>query len=139
MALSNQTGYADFYISEGASDGSSSLLKPKAHLKYHPDVHFRHTISIKTITLDDWALENNAHHIDFLWLDLQGAELRVLKTATSILSTVKAIHAEISLVETYEGVESYDELSRWLFKHGFRVEKEQLPWPDMGNVLFVRE
>ena len=40
IALSNETGMQDFYISEGDSDGSSSLLPPKDHLRDHPDTIF---------------------------------------------------------------------------------------------------
>jgi hypothetical protein len=49
------------------------------------------------------------------------------------------IYTEVSLVETYEGVALYPELKAFLIEQGFVVKQEQLPWPDMGNVLFVRE
>jgi hypothetical protein len=42
LALSNNTGTATMHVSTGASDGSSSLLPPKEHLKEHPDVMFLH-------------------------------------------------------------------------------------------------
>src|SRR5438132_8350317 len=75
LALSSKTGKAKFYVSSGSSDGSSSLLEPKEHLQDHPDVLFKKTIDVITITLDDWAAQHGIDHIDFLWLDMQGAEL----------------------------------------------------------------
>ena len=41
LALSDKNGFAEFYISEGASDASSSILPPKEHLLDHPEVLFR--------------------------------------------------------------------------------------------------
>jgi FkbM family methyltransferase len=139
LGLSNQTGVQELHVSSGASDGSSSFLQPKDHLTDHPDVFFEEDITVHAITLDDWAASANINHVDMLWLDMQGYELEVLKASTAILPTVKAIHMEVSLRSTYDGVPLYHELREWMAEQGFRVEVEALPvgW-DMGNVLFVR-
>ncbi len=81
LALSYKNGIAKIHVSSGQSDGSSSLLMPKEHLKHHPKVIFDKILEIQTITLDNWALENNISSIDFLWLDMQGAELSMLKSS----------------------------------------------------------
>lgn len=138
MALSSSTGTAIMHVSSGASDGSSSLLTPKEHLKEHPDVVFLNKIRASTTTLDDWARKYNVSKVDFLWLDIQGHELSVLKAAPHTLKKVKAIYTEVSLKEMYEGGALYSELCNWLTYLGYHVEAEELPWPDMGNVLFVR-
>lgn len=138
LALSNVNGDTDLFVSGGESDGSSSLLPPKEHLNVHPSVSFDNKIPVKTVTLDDWARANNIKKVDFLWLDLQGLELKVLKTGTELLRSVRAIHSEVSLVENYEGGELYSVLKEWLESKGFRVVREELPWVDMGNVLFVK-
>ena len=137
-ALSNKTSSELMYVSGGKDNGSSSLLVPKEHLRAHPTITFEETINVKTITLDTWAKDNNIDHIDLLWFDLQGMELDVLKASPNILKTVQVIHTEVSLIETYEKVPLYQELKDWLCKRGFIVVKEELPWKDMGNVLFVR-
>ncbi len=139
LALSDRTGEAKMYVSSGASDGSSSLLVPKEHLTEHPGVRFLKQVKVSTITPDDWVMRHNIRRVDFMWLDLQGHELSVLKAASRILNTVSAIYTEVSLKEMYEGGSQYPNLRQWLEEHGFRVESEELPWPDMGNVLFVRQ
>jgi FkbM family methyltransferase len=139
LALSNMRGTAKMFVSSGSSDGSSSLLLPKEHLSEHPDVIFDAQVDVKTVTLDDWARENNIKRVDFLWLDLQGHELAVLQSATKVLETVSAIHTEVSIKEMYVGGHLYCELSEWLKQNGFFAVKEELPWPDMGNVLFVKQ
>ena len=138
VALSHTTGSSTMYVSGGSSDGSSSLLSPKEHLKEHPDVEFLKTVQVNTITLDSWAKKHGITHLDFLWLDIQGHELSVLRAAQNILKTIRAIYTEVHLVESYEGGALYPELRSWLESYNFRVEREALPWPDGGNVFFVK-
>jgi hypothetical protein len=123
----------------GASNASSSLLRPKEHVVDHPDVLFNSEIEIQTITLDDWAEKHGVKKVDFLWLDMQGYELAALKAAHVALKSVLAIYTEVSLRETYEGVPLYSDVRDWLEERGFRVEREESPWPDVGNVLLVRQ
>ncbi|MBS1773236.1 MAG: FkbM family methyltransferase [Bacteroidetes bacterium] len=140
VALSNENGKAKFFVSEGKSDGSSSLLQPKEHLIDHPSVTFDESIEVDTMTLDSWAAKYNVPKVDMLWLDMQGFELHMLKASKVILDTVKVIHTEVSLKETYEGVGQYNELKDWLATKGFKVQLECIPdGYDMGNVLFVRQ
>jgi FkbM family methyltransferase len=139
LALSNATGDAEIFVSSGASNGSSSLLTPKEHIADHPDVHFRDKIKIKTITLDEWAVQNNVDHVDFAWLDMQGFELPVLKASRVIAKTLKVIYTEVSLKEMYEGSILYPELKQWMIESGFRIELEDMPFDDFGNVLFVKD
>jgi FkbM family methyltransferase len=140
VALSNKNGEQVMHVSSGASDGSSSFLQPKEHLTDHPDVFFNKDITVQTITLDDWAAQQQLDHIDLLWLDMQGFELEVLRASSVILPTVKAIHMEVSTRATYESVPLYNEVRSWMEANGFCVEVEAIPqgW-DMGNVLFVRK
>lgn len=140
LALSNENGSASMYVSSGKSDASSSLLAPTGHLKDHPDVHFKDRIVTQTITLDDWAGANKISQLDFLWLDMQGFELPMLQASAKILSTVKVIHTEVSMRETYSNAILYAEFREWLKGRGFEVIMEAIPTgTDMGNVLFVRK
>jgi FkbM family methyltransferase len=140
LALADNNGTVPFHISGGASDGSSSILAPKEHLIDHPNVSFTETISVQCKTLDAWAKENNIGKIDLLWLDMQGFELQMLMASPEMLKKVTAIHTEVSVKETYEGVATYEKLKAWLEQQGFRVQLEAIPagW-DMGNVLFIRK
>lgn len=139
IALSATDGEADMYISSGDSDGSSSLLKPKEHIRDHPEVYFDNVTKVKCSTIDSWASENNVANVDMLWLDMQGAEQRMLMASTKILDKVKVIHTEVSLHETYEGVESYKVFKKFLKKKGFRIVAEAIPKGTCGgNVLFSR-
>jgi len=76
--------------------------------------------------------------VDLLWLDLQGYELDVLKAGLAVLENVQAIYTEVNLKELYVGAPLYGELREWLEVRDFKVEVEDIPWEDGGNVLFVR-
>ena len=107
IALNHFDGEAEIYVSSGDSDGSSSLLKPKKHIVDHPKVLFNEVEKVKCKKLDSWAKENNVKKVDMLWLDMQGAEQKMLMVSNEILNSVSVIHTEVSVRETYEGVEDY--------------------------------
>lgn len=140
IALSDKNGVEEFFLSEGESDASSSLLPPLSHLKDHPETLFREKVIVETLTLDAWAAKNGIDHVDLLWLDMQGFEMNMLQAGKQILNTVKVIHTEVSTRETYKGVALYTEYKSFLKSEGFEVVLEAIPngW-DMGNVLFVRK
>ena len=140
LALSGRSGKQEMHVSSGASDASSSLLAPKSHAVDHPDVHFDGECTVECMTLDGWAQANGVSDIAFLWLDLQGCELDVLRSGIGVLQNVRAIHTEVSTRETYTGAVLYPELKAWLSEQGFAARIEAIPdGNDMGNVLFVRE
>lgn len=139
LALSDRSGKVIFHKSSGRSDASSSLLKPKDHLEAHPDVYFDEELEVSAVNLDEWSNQNDVKKIDFMWLDMQGHELNMLKGCPQILSSAKAIYSEVSLIETYEGVALYPEFRQFMEDNGFEVFIEYLTWKDMGNVLFLKK
>jgi len=141
-ALSDQSGFASFYVSYyfNLLGASSSLLSPKEHLDLAPDVKFPQKIEVKTVTLDEWARKNGVKSVDFLWLDMQGFELNMLK-ASKIAKTAKIIYTEVELVEAYEGQYLYDDVCSWMQNNGFRLLgidfNEETDW--YGNAVFIAE
>jgi FkbM family methyltransferase len=141
-ALGATSGTFQMHISgEGSSGGtqSSSFLKPTAHTTAaYSFLRFESKADVSVVRLDDWATRRGITQLDFLWLDLQGFELEALKGAGDLLSTVSAVHAEVSNVELYEGAPLYPEVLAWMRSHGFIPVAEAL-FRIGGNVLFVRE
>lgn len=150
MALFEKNGIAKFYnsVSDFApnkSFASGSLLAPKEHLKSVSWVKFDKTFEVPTITLDSWALENKIDHIDFIWFDMQGVELNVIKSSPKIISTVKAIYTEVEFVEFYKGQYLYKDVKDYLQKLGFEIiaadftdDEIETKHLEEGNVLFIR-
>jgi FkbM family methyltransferase len=139
-ALGAKPGRFEMHISgTSPSSGtqSSSLLKPSAHTEAYEDVQFTSTTQVSVVRLDEWATAHQISHVDFLWLDLQGFELEALKGSGDLLSTVSAVHAEVSNVQLYEGAPLYPEVLDWMANRGFFPAVEAL-FRIGGNVLFVR-
>jgi len=145
LALSNQTGTATFYMSEkptkpGLASQAGSLWKPKERLKHSP-IQFPGTIEVNTVTLDSWAAQHKVDRADCLWLDMQGNELSVLKSAPHILKNVSVIYAEVSFIESYAEMPQMPEVKAWIEAQGFaeigRDFANQTDW-FFGNILFYR-
>jgi len=110
-AISNQNGTTTFYMSSGQEseimpegwDCSGSIRKPKNHLKVHPWCKFEKNIVIETKTLDTWCREQGIDRIDFIWMDVQGAEIDVIRGARNALKKTRYLYTEYSNKELYEG------------------------------------
>lgn len=138
-ALSSKNEVVQMHISSGRSNGSSSLLEPKDHLNFHPDINFNSSIAVETVTVDDFCTAQGIDKIDFMWLDMQGNEWPVLNACEKALAHVKVVFTEVSLIETYKGVMLYPAFKRWMESKGFKAVQEYLKWKDMGNVVFIKE
>jgi FkbM family methyltransferase len=95
-------------------DLSGSIRKPKEHLEVHPGVSFEQAISVKTKTLDTWYEEHGIDIIDFIWMDVQGAELDVFRGGKNALSKTRFIYTEYNNQELYEGQANLKQLLRHL-------------------------
>jgi FkbM family methyltransferase len=137
LALNYQIGTATLYESIGKIDAASSLLAPHDYFNEKPIQFIQ--IEVPTITIDAWTHENDIKKIDFMWLDLQGAELSVLKAAGNILKTVKVIHTEANLIERYKNSPLYPELKDWLESQGFEVIAESFYKGSWGNILLIKK
>lgn len=130
-ALSDADGDATFYVSSGRPPGapresewdygnkSSSLLEPTQHLEVTPWLRFDETVTVPTRTLDRLCRESDVAAIDFIHLDVQGAELKVLSGGEAILGTVRAIWLEVEATELYRDQPLKDTVEEFLTSHGF--------------------
>jgi FkbM family methyltransferase len=129
--------------------GASSLFL--ASKDYTREKYVQKEISVPSNTLDVYCI--NASRPDLLWMDLQGAELMVLKGADCILSDVKCIHIEIGFRPMYVGQPLFFEIDRFLKNRGFELIDIDLGrWPRLlrlykffhfgpwiGNAIYINK
>jgi FkbM family methyltransferase len=78
------------------------------------------TLTIESMTLDDVMAANGLFAAKaLLKIDVQGAELEVLRGATKTLADVRAVLVEMSLLDIHKGVPLAHEVMAWLAEHGF--------------------
>jgi len=125
-AVSDSVGSATFWQSDFSRtaigsedmpegwDRSGSIRRPKEHINVDPWVKFERTITVPTVTLDAWCDENGIDLIDFIWMDVQGAELDVIRGGGKALKKTRFIYTEYSNKELYEGQANLKQILRHL-------------------------
>jgi FkbM family methyltransferase len=112
-AVSDKDGMMDFWLSERIGSQwtcSSSLMQPKSHLEQHPDIRFDQRVQVKSTKLATYCENNNIPHIDFLWMDAQGAEARIIEASIEAIQRTSWIYTEYSNKEDFLGQKSLDEI-----------------------------
>ena len=113
-AISSQTGEFSLYQSGGGKTengivvenyyGSSSIRKPKLVTEARKEMTFTE-ITCNAITFDDYLTREGlaGQVIDFIWADIQGAEVDLIKGGTESFKNVRYFYTEYCDSELYEG------------------------------------
>ena len=101
---------------------SSSLFDLARHKEIWPDVHYVHQINVSSRTLDDLIASGDIDvtGCDFLVMDVQGAELMVLKGSEKFLRALRFIRLEAADFEAYQGAPLRKDIQEFLEDKGFR-------------------
>ena len=130
-----------------ASNGgmSSSMLKPKNHLQEFDFVSFDQTVELVSNRLDHVInfLHQHGHGatcqaLDLLYMDTQGAELKVLRGAGKVLDGINVVLTEVTRNQMYDGAPALNELMAFLEPHGFTLNNINFDKHHHGDALFVR-
>lgn len=135
LALSDKKGTAPFYVAGGAS----SLLKPTAtynNLYFHADL--QNPLIVETVTLDEWASSQGISHIDFMWLDMEGNELHVLKSS-EIMKTTTLIYIEVNCQTFWENCARYEHVKSFLSQQGYEEIWAEITPNWQGNALYLNK
>jgi FkbM family methyltransferase len=98
---------------------SSSLLVPtKENVDYHgSSLEIVEKVKVNVMTLREFILKDK--DVDIIKIDVQGAELDVLKGAKEALKRVKTISIEVEFVSMYEEQPLFGDIDVYLRKEGF--------------------
>lgn len=128
-----------------ASNGqSTSILEFGTHATQYPHIKFVGHDKIKTRTFESLVREHvvdiDLDLYDFINLDVQGAELKVLKGFGPLLDRFpfKAVYCEVNYEEVYKGCCLITELDEFLNSHGFVRVLTAAPEGTWGDALYLR-
>lgn len=80
--------------------------------------------TVETVRLDDLR---EITDLDFLKIDIQGAELEVFRNATEKLSNCLVIQTEVEFLEMYENQPLFTDVDLFLRDHGFILHRFEEP------------
>jgi FkbM family methyltransferase len=134
----------DFFVASNMGQ-SSSILAPKKHLDVFDYVKFDSVIKLKTTTVDHVVklLEENGHasivnSIDTLYMDVQGAEYKVLLGSLKTLKQIKFIYFEVIRGDLYENTSDLKDYMSLLESQGFLLNNINFNSEHHADALFVR-
>lgn len=119
-AVSDQNGTATFYL-ENITGQSNSLVKDyrvtnKIQSKSYLDLQ-KNAVEVETIRLDDFVQQRNINKVDFVKIDIEGAEYMALKGMTRILDV---LHPTMMI----EVTENHEALFNLLKEKGYKIVDE---------------
>lgn len=127
-AIGSIDGSLAFYQSDGAPPGrehefpegwhlSGSIRRPTGHLNTHKWCNFESSLEVPVQRLDTWAASRGIHHVDFIWADVQGAEIDMITGGSVTLQSTTLFYTEYSETELYDGQVGLETMQTLLPNH----------------------
>jgi FkbM family methyltransferase len=113
LALGSQETTADLYVVDEYNTGYNSLRPPNVPQPTS-------AVPVRVRTLDNWLSEKGIDRVDFIKLDVEGAELSVLKGAReSLARTHPVLLVEVAQIRTSAWGYDAQEIGRFLEDMGY--------------------
>lgn len=124
IALSDSVGESSLYVTEQLA--CTSLYPPnQSYLERFTPIlpdsfRLNFTVEIETTTLDIYCQQSGIEEIDFLQVDVQGADLNVLRGASLLLSrSILAVQTEVEFSHLYVNQPLFADIDTYLRKYDF--------------------
>lgn len=120
------------------NEQSSSILPLGTHAQEHPEVTYVSTITNRSTTVDEMLLDSLIDQVNFVNLDVQGAELLVLQGAQQYLHGVDFIYVEVNDKPLYEGCALLPEMDIFLAGFSFQRRETLITRHGWGDAFYVK-
>ena len=121
---------------------SSSILEFGTHSTSHPHVHVIGKVDTTTTRLDTLIEREQIPitELNFINLDIQGVELRAMKSMEKYLQHVQYIYTEVNTEEVYKGCDLIGETDDYLKGFGFvRVAQQIYKEYGWGDAFYMKQ
>lgn len=138
LVTDSDNDFLEFNITN--NEQSSSILDLGSHKNLFPEIKYTNKIKLPTKTIDTILLELDLKQKpDFMNIDVQGAELLVLKGSKKLLETVKYIYTEVNTDYVYKNCALLEEIDDFLLKYNFvRVETKMWKNHPWGDAFYIK-
>lgn len=134
--ISDKIETVSFNISNNGQ--SSSILDFGLHSTHHPDVVFVNKMEVETKMLKDIICNYDIDY-NFLNLDIQGVELKALKSMEDYLHKVDYVYTEVNSDYVYKDCCLITEVDDYLKQFGFnRVETKWAGECRWGDAFYMK-
>lgn len=106
LALSDHVGTATLHVDQHTLGGGSNSLLTHSSRFLETEAHAAfEAVTVDTTTLDRFCAREGIEHVDVLKLDVEGAEVQVLRGAGELLarSAVDALDVEVRALADFDG------------------------------------
>lgn len=100
-AIGNKDGTVECRLAQGKYYGSSTIKKPDKLLEHWPDMVYMISC-VPCCKLDTFCIDNNIAYIDFIYADIEGAEIDLIEGGKTMLKKTSYLYTE-HLDSIYEG------------------------------------
>ena len=151
-AISNKDGVIDFFpvdidasicSNEAAAHGSSSLLKldydKKTAQILNANFVQQNVVTVKTTTLKNFMDEHKINRIDFMWMDIQGAEMMALEGLGEDIDKVTTIYTEVNFRQMYAGQSFFKDINKFLIDRNFILAGFKDYYKTHANAIYVNK
>ena len=131
FALGDKTEDKEFNVTANTGNSSFNKINPgtdwlKLRSKQHnisEEGYVRSVQKVNVIRLDDYCKDNNISVIDFVKIDTQGYEDKVLEGSLNSIkqNKIKAIVTEIMFDNVYNKYFSFSDIEKFIIPHNFRM------------------
>ncbi len=111
----------DKTIFVASSDDSSSLLRPTSAQNEIFGITVARTEQVSVRRLSECLAGRKLQRPSLLKIDVQGAELDVLRGSADLLNHFDVVYVECSYLALYEGQPLLPEIARWMDGRGFQL------------------
>jgi FkbM family methyltransferase len=118
---------------------SSSILEFGTHSINHPSVVYVKDMTIQFRRLDElFESELNIEEFNFLNIDTQGTELKVIKSLRGLVAKFDYIYAVVNDDQVYKNCALVTDIDRYLLPFGFTREITKMTKAHWGDALYKR-
>lgn len=138
--ITDKDGFEVVFNVANNGSQSSSILELGTHAIVHPEVKYQYAHSLKGRRIDCLFNETTLNGIDFLNMDIQGAELKALRGMGDLLHQFKWAYLEVNQAELYKGCPHVNDLD--LFLNGFGFKRVETKWcgnTNWGDALYIKK
>lgn len=131
--LSDKTGREVTFYQNVTHPGGNSYYKENEEINSNATTYFKDTAAVvcKTHSLDDIIRERKLPAPDMIKMDVQGAELDILKGATKSLETCTDVILELQKIEYNKGAPLREVVIGYMKERGFELQNDG-PFCDNG-------